>query len=131
MNLLDATATLLDFAKTNAHEGDRVIQRAIRRMEKRLFILQVRAAKRRRRARLEAFYQAIAAFRGSSGSRAVGLIPCMNCDNAMGFREFCKGAVFTGSGRIQSLTCNECGAEMRAKWVDGAWQTEGTTHEGK
>src|SRR4051812_34002215 len=51
MTLLEATSHLIDCAKTNAHESDRVMQRAVKRMEKRLAVLKLRAAKTLRRNR--------------------------------------------------------------------------------
>ena len=114
MNLLDATTTLIDTAKTYAPENDAVIARAIKRMEKRLFVLQVRSAKARKRNRVKAFWDAMGLFKGgaSGGPKSDAVIPCKVCDHLIGFGEFCKHAEFTGGGRIETLTCPNCNNVM-------------------
>ena len=118
MNLLEATTTLIDAVKTHAPEEDRVIQRAVKRMEKRLFVLQVRQAKARKRNRVKAFYQAIGMFDGGilvadSSKKAVFL--CPNCHGRIFFGDFCKSAEFTGSGRFIAMSCPHCPITLEAK----------------
>lgn len=117
MNLLDATATLIDFAKTNAHESDRVVQRAIRRMERRYMVLKVRAARNRKRARTKAFWFAMAAFNGggfvdpSIGHRRAAF-PCRACENNFFFGDFCKHGQWDGRGIATQVVCPSCSAVM-------------------
>jgi hypothetical protein len=113
MNLLEATSTLIDVAKTHAHENDHVARRAIKRMEKRLFLLQVRAAKARKRNRFQAFWDAMAVFNGGvCTQKRQAVIPCAACENKMYFGDFCKTAEFTGHGRVKTLACPKCGCLM-------------------
>lgn len=121
MNLLEATATLIDAAKTYAPEQDKVIQRAVRRMEKRYLVLQVRAAKARKRNRINSFWHAMAIFNGGAAQnpdhprrRKEACIPCQRCGHLIFFSEFCKGATFSGAGRIQFLECGACGLVMES-----------------
>lgn len=113
MNLLEATTTLIDAAKTYAPEQDRLIVRAVKRMEKRLAVLQLRAAKALKRNRLEAWYQALMLLgRVIADDHKTVLLPCKGCQHPISFGEFCKGVVFTGRGDLVSLTCPECGCLM-------------------
>lgn len=133
MNLLEATSTLIDAAKTYGPESDRVLQRSIKRMEKRLHVLQVRSAKARKRNRMKAFWDAMAIFSGgvTDTTRQVGgiwptttkfpntakleaVIPCRACCHAIRFGEFCKGAEFNGRGEILTLTCQACACVMES-----------------
>lgn len=116
MNLLEATSTLIDLAKTHGREDDRVLQRAIRRMEKRLMLLKVRAAKARRRARREAFWEAYAIFKGHPcADTHQACIPCQAYQRKLYFGDFCKWGWWTGHGRVQLLECRYCGCVMEAE----------------
>lgn len=109
MNLLEATTTLIDAAKTYAPENDQVILRSVKRMEKRLAVLQLRAAKARKRNRWKAFWEAMAIM--PSGVCTVKRIPvfvCPACRGKLYFGEFCKRAEISGHGRLRSLTCVHC-----------------------
>ena len=107
MNLLEATSTLLDFVKTNAPENDKTIQRAIKRMEKRLTVLQARRAKNLKRIQMEAFFDArtitIAAVIGG-----VAMMQCTKCLEIIEFDDFVRTAEYTGRGRFLSVTCPWC-----------------------
>lgn len=117
MTLLEATITLIDAVKTWAPEEDRKIAKAVKRMEKRLFVLQIRAAWARKRNRRKAFYDAMGEFGGGilmkdPISLSRGMIPCKACHARIYFGDFCKNADFTGHGRIISLACPKCGCVM-------------------
>lgn len=118
MTLLEATTTLIDAVKTWAPEEDRKIAQAVKRMEKRLFVLQVRAAWARKRNRRKAFYDAMGEFgggvvdNGPAGGIKYAVIPCKACRFFVTFGDFCKGAEFTGHGRIIILVCPKCGCQM-------------------
>lgn len=117
MNLLDATATLIDFARTNAHESDRVVQRAIRRMEQRHDVLKVRAARNRKRTRTKAFWWAMAAFNGGAVTetgigRLRAAFACSACNRPFFFGDFCKHAQWDGRGFVTKVTCPSCSVVM-------------------
>jgi hypothetical protein len=117
MNLLDATATLIDFAKTNAHESDRVVQRAIRRMEQRHAVLQLRAARNRKRTRSKAFWNAMALFDGYStalngAGKLQAAFSCYDCEHRFFFGDFIKHAKWDGRGIVTLLICPNCQADM-------------------
>lgn len=113
MTLLEATTTLIDAVKTYAPESDRKVTQAIKRMEKRLFVLLVRQAKARKRARTNAFWDAMATLGGGvSCAPNVDVIPCKGCDAVIDFGTFCKSAEWTGNGRVINLTCPKCGLCM-------------------
>src|SRR5690242_9194582 len=102
MNLLEATTTMIDAVKTYAPEDDKTIQRAVKRFEKRLFVLQVRAAKRRRRNRRHAFQHAVEIFNGRAASvcgRYYGEVDCKGCNTILLFGDFCRDGEFSGSGK--------------------------------
>lgn len=109
MNLLEATTTLIDAVKTWAPEDDRKIAQAVKRVEKRVFVLQVRAAKRRKRNRVKAFYHAMGHFGGGCDPQfRRALILCKACNHWIFFGDFCRNAEWTGNGLIISLTCPKC-----------------------
>ena len=118
MNLLEATTTLIDAVKTHAPEEDRMVQRAVRRMEKRLFVLQVRRAKARKRNRRKAFWQAVGLFDGGvlvTDSSKRGMFLCPQCKGRIFFGDFCKNAEFTGSGRFTTMSCPHCITTLESK----------------
>ena len=132
MNLLDATATLIDFAKTNAHESDRVVQRAIRRMERRHFVLQLRTARNRKRIRTKAFWSAMAAFEGGAVmdpgvGRRRAAFPCSGCGRHLFFGDFLKHGQWDGRGIVTKVVCPKCGVLMVApRHVNGVFTAEVT-----
>ena len=109
MTLLDATTTLIDAVKTYAPEDDRNISRAVKRMEKRLFILQVRNAKAWKRNRIKAFWNAMALFNGGACLKSHrACFGCPNCKRKLFFGDFCKNADFSAGGRFISMICPGC-----------------------
>ena len=113
MNLLTATSTLLDAVKTHAPEDDRFIKAAIKRMEKRLRVLQLRAVQATKRNRTNAFWDAMAKFAGGVHPKNnVAVIPCKRCEFLIDFGEFCSAGEYDGRGRIKSLTCPACKLSM-------------------
>lgn len=110
MNLLDATATVLDLAKTHAHESDRVAQAAIKRVEKRLHLLRIRAAKNRRRLRHHAWWILMWHFKGGwLQDSKVMVIECPQCDELVDFGHVCRSAVISGRGAVVKFDCPHCG----------------------
>jgi hypothetical protein len=109
MNLLEATTTLIDVARTYAPDDDRIVARAIKRMEKRLFVLQVRQAKARKRNRVKAFWDAIGYFNGGvcTQSRKACFL-CPACGLNLYFGDFIKNAEFSKGGRFLSMSCPHC-----------------------
>ena len=95
MTLLEATATLIDCAKTWAPD-DPIVKRAVRRMERRLEVLQLRAANARRLRRHKAWV-ALQSFR-----------PVCDCGHRFIFGEFAGAAVLTGHGNIKRYHCPKC-----------------------
>ncbi len=114
MNLLCATTTLLDAVKTHAPEDDRIIKAAIKRMEKRLGVLQLRAAQAKKRNRSNAFWDAMARFSGGVSKSDQAVIPCKGCGLHIDFADFCSMGEYDGRGRIKSLTCPACNLSMEA-----------------
>lgn len=113
MTLLTATSTLIDAAKTYGPESDRVLLRAIKRMEKRLEVLQLRDAKNRKRVRMEAFWDAMALFEGGKClERNEAVFHCKLCARKIYFGDFCKCADYDGRGYLRSLVCPGCGCLM-------------------
>jgi len=95
MNLLDATATLIDCAKTYA-DHDPGVQRAVKRMEKRLRLLQLRAAKARRSRRYKAW------------RTLQHLNPVCKCSHRFTFGEFIASADISHHGLIHVFVCPYC-----------------------
>ncbi len=120
MNLLEATTTLIDAVKTYAPEDDRAIARAVKRMEKRLLILQVRAAKRRKANRVKAFWQAMALFNGSVcddarvSKKQQACFICPSCRKLLFWGDFIRSAQISPGGRFESTTCPHCLCELCA-----------------
>ncbi|HEV2692407.1 MAG TPA: hypothetical protein VG347_05875 [Verrucomicrobiae bacterium] len=115
MTLLTATSTLIDAVKTYAPEEDAHIQRAVKRMEKRLLVLQVRAKKNEKRIRTLAFWCAMVTFNGgvSPGPR-LAVIPCKGCEYLITFKDFIKNGEWDGRGNFKSLICPHCECLMEA-----------------
>lgn len=95
MTLLDATATLIDTAKTYA-EHDRAVMRAVKRMEKRLRLLQLRSLKATRRRRHFAW------------KTLQHLNPVCDCSHRFTFIEFIHAAEIDHRGWIKLFICPHC-----------------------
>lgn len=115
MNLLDATATVLDLAKTHAHERDRTAQAAIKRVEKRLLVLRIRAAKTRARNRRRAWWDCMWSYVGGFMPGVIMVIKCPKCKELVTFKDFCRQAVVTPAGRIQDFPCPHCGFGLQSR----------------
>lgn len=116
MTLLDATTTLIDFARTNGSEEDACLARAIKRMEQRLFVLQVRHAKRQKQIRTKAFWDAMCNFNGGACQLTrQACIPCPTCQLKIFSGDFMKNAEWTGTGKVLTLACPKCGCLMERK----------------
>jgi len=115
VNLLDATVTLLDAVKTFAPDTVE-IKRAARRMEKRLLVLQVRAAKSLRRRRWNAFYEASAmtgdVVRVEGCINHHGPPKCQHCAYQFDFGSSVREADICGRAHIKQLYCPACGYHM-------------------
>ncbi|MES2219372.1 MAG: hypothetical protein V4587_00210 [Acidobacteriota bacterium] len=96
MTLLEATGMLIDCAKTWAPENDRLMKRAVKRMEKRLLVLQVRAAKERHRRRRIAWNDLQA------------IKPVCDCGHAFELGEFVRQAELGARGCIKHFQCPHC-----------------------
>jgi len=115
MTLLTATTTLLDAVKTYAPEEDQQIRRAVKRMEKRLMVLQVRAAKREKANRTDAFWDAMGKFEGGvCVFKHTACFPCKACKQHIYFGDFLKNAEWDGRGRVKSVLCPKCNLLMEA-----------------
>lgn len=108
MTLLDATATLIDLVKTWAPQEDAHTKRAIRRMERRLDVLRLRAAKSLRRRR-------------SKGWKDLQFLApkCVTCGEEFCFGDFVKKAELNHRGDIIRYDCPSCGAVSILLEVDG------------
>lgn len=126
MTLLDATGHLIEIAKTFGRD-DAITRRAIKRMEKRLALLQLRKAKALRARRHKAWWN------GPSTQQC----PHPECEHEITFGEFCRTAEIDGRGRTKRWNCPHCGRpivippedlavpaidELEAqRWTDGCW----------
>ena len=109
MTLLEATSHLIDCAKTNAHESDRVMARAIKRMEQRLRVLQLRTAKARRKARDNAWIiLCIMTLKQEEG----GDPTCRHCGHVFSFGQFVKTGFITHRGQIRAFHCPACDVHL-------------------
>lgn len=104
MNLLEATSALLDFVKTSAPENVQ-IRRAVKRMEKRLEVLQARAEKERERRLWKAWDEAVVHFQGLG-------ITCEHCGFEFDPVAFFRNAEVSGRGQVKQLDCAKCGYRM-------------------
>ncbi len=130
VNLRTATSTLIDFARTNGHESDRELQRAIRRMEQRYAVLQLREAKNRKRTRSKAFWSAMAAFEGgvyTINAKGHAGFPCSGCKAAIFFGDFCKLGQWDGRGIVTQMICPKCALVMMPPHENGAFLQEAKT----
>lgn len=98
MTLLEATSHLIDIAKTFGRD-DAITRRAIKRMERRLAVLQLRTAKALRARRHKAWWN------GPSTTQC----PHPECQHPISFGEFCKSAHIDGRGRTRRWDCPHCG----------------------
>lgn len=116
VTLLDATATLIDFAKTNGQETDRLLSKATARMEKRLRLLQLRRAKTIRRNRTAAFWKVLSFLNGGADMKnRRACFDCGRCGFRFYFGEFLKTGIFAGHGKIKTLICPKCNAVLIGK----------------
>ena len=100
MNLLESTSTLIDAVKTSCRpENDRKLMSAVKRMERRLAVLQLRAAKalKRRRHKGWADLQHLAP-------------SCYACNEVFAFGDFVKSAELNHRGDIIRFDCPVCEA---------------------
>lgn len=109
MTLLDASITLVDAARQLPE--NRALKGAIKRMEKRIQVLQLRSRKAFRRRRWRAWYHACAdagdVWNSPLGRRLTDPI-CMSCFHMVQFSQFCHIAEFNSRGLL-SLCCPHCG----------------------
>lgn len=103
MTLLEATAHLIDLAKTSGPE-DAITRRAIKRMEKRLEVLRLRAAKALRARRHSAWVDFEVVYQGNHPDSK-----CHKCGFEIGYGDFVKSALLTGRGHIKRFCCPACG----------------------
>lgn len=96
MTLLEATATLIDCAKTYG-EHDSAVMKAVRRMEKRLAVLQLRALKAKKRCRSYAW-------------KSLRFLnpKCLVCEHEFTFGELVHGAEINHRGWIHNFICPQC-----------------------
>lgn len=102
MTLLESTSHLIDLAKTLGRD-DSLTRRAVRRMEQRLGVLQLRQAK------------ALRARRHKAWSELELVIPqhvCGYCQFEFCFGEFAKTADIDGRGHIRCFECPACNAPI-------------------
>jgi len=109
MTLLEATSTLLDCVKTWGPDDSVQIRRAVKRMEKRLDVLQLRAKKALRRRRHKGWLD------------LQHLAPvCQHCGATFIFGDFAKTAELNHKGDIIRFDCPECAELVVFLEVDGA-----------
>jgi hypothetical protein len=115
MNLLDASITLVDAARQLPDNPS--LSRAIKRMEKRIRVLQLRAAKTRRRRRWRAWAEALAVA-GTDNPNVTRLyrrldqvrsLVCAGCGFRFDFGAFVRHAELRGRGHVKHLDCPQCG----------------------
>lgn len=110
MTLLDASVHLVDTAKQMPE--NRILNQAIKRMEKRIQVLRLRSAKARRRNRRYAWQLFVDIYGHNRKLENKPPTSCQNCDFAFDFGSFVKHADITGRGQIQSLHCPRCDAHL-------------------
>lgn len=109
MTLLDATSTLIDFAKTNGRETDPILTKAVTRMEKRLRLLQLRRVKMIRWNRRKAFWHTVGLMGGGVDMpRKQGVFYCPKCNHRFDFGNFLKCSELKGNGTVRRLLCPGC-----------------------
>src|SRR5690349_15918127 len=97
MTLLEATTILLDCVKTWGPDNSVQIKTAVKRMEKRLEVLQLRAAKALRRRRHKGWLD------------LQHLAPtCQHCGRQFAFGDFAKTAELNHKGDIIRFDCPVC-----------------------
>lgn len=111
MTLLDASITLIDAAKQLPE--NKSLERAIKRMEKRVQVLRLRSAKARRRCRHKAWWHAMRSYVGGVivGTR-ITAFGCPRCLTNIDFGYFARTAEVDGRGVIKSFDCHKCGRDF-------------------
>ncbi len=115
MTLLNATSAVIDVIKEHSLDDDEHVRNAVKRLEKRLFVLQLRHTKRQKQNRWKAFRQAIQMFGGGALHTKDGLrdcVICQKCRHGIEFDDFIENATFNGNGRIITLVCPHCSVNM-------------------
>jgi hypothetical protein len=112
MTLLEATSTLLDCVKTWSPNNSPQVNRAVRRMERRLQVLQLRQAKSLRRRRQKGWLD------------LQHLAPaCQHCGFDFCFGDFAKTAELNWRGDIIRFDCPSCEKLVVMLWIDGDSKT--------
>ena len=106
MTLLNATSILLDFVKTEAPE-DPHIKRAVKRMERRLAVLQLRSAKALLRRRHKGWADLLHLAES-----------CPACGIKFSFGDFAKTALLNSRGDILNFDCPDCGVTVVRLWIE-------------
>jgi hypothetical protein len=109
MTLLEATITLIDAARQLPEDKTR--ERAIKRVEKRVRLLQLRALRARKWNRRKAFYDAVAITGGGVATvlgRMFAIAICKQCNTQLDFGDFCRCGQFNGRGKAISFFCPKC-----------------------
>lgn len=110
MTLLEATGRLIEFAKQKGKPTDKVLKRAVKRMEDRHYLLRYRAIKAKKRNRDNAFWDAMGVFNGAAhGEPRRAGIACHRCSYVIYFGEFLKYSSINGRGQCLFLDCPVCG----------------------
>lgn len=120
MTLLDATATLIDFAKTNGPwETDLVLARSIKRMEQRFEVLRRRHEKSTRRNWEKAFFSAMGQI-GGGADRQTGFAVIIHedCPHETTFDAFLNCSVISGRGDCLAFRCPGCNKLLIGKPED-------------
>lgn len=109
MTLLDASVHLIDAARQVPE--NKVLERAIKRMERRVQVLRLRAARARRRGRHKAWWNVMWTYVGGfAHKRAV--IDCPGCKVWIDFGHFASNAEIDGRGYVKSWECGKCGYNL-------------------
>jgi hypothetical protein len=99
MTLLEATTTVIDAAKTHSPwETDRMLHHAIKRLEKRLEVLQLRRDKEISRRQDSAWTDCQVVIKNT----------CSHCGFVFDLDAFLNNAQITGRGHIKRLHCPTC-----------------------
>jgi len=116
VTLLEATTRLIDTVKEHVHLPDHPdVNRAVKRMEKRLHVLQVRHAYRQKSNRSKAFKDSWSHLCCTGPADISAIIICRNCNSEIFFVDFVENAEWSGNGKFLSLTCPWCRHLMERK----------------
>lgn len=109
MTLLDASTTLVDAVRQlpAADDPRGPLAKSIRRMERRIQVLRLRAAKARKLRRSKAWLEAQEILPSSlEGNQAI--VVCPKCLERFNFGDFVRTAEITGHGIIKLWICTKC-----------------------